>query len=369
MPSRIGNFGQFPGDRRDPKKRPGYGYHPPACTCYKCVEGRRKAEARRVAEATDRELRYGHRPTPKPTDTPTKPPKPKKEPRQKAPKPPKPKRELPERTEEQKARDAKLGGIILIVLVVLVVLAIVGVIWGAIWTVGFVREQVSGWSMPAMPEVSAPKLPEMSMPKITVPSQVTEFSMPETLLPSLAAPDPDAPAPAPAYVDEIERHIIAHTNDYRSFAGAPPLAYNPELAAVARAHAENMARQRTLSHDLDGQGPGGRAKAAGYECISGMGENIINYPTSHDKLRWPWSDEPNWNPLAYDVDPERIAWWMVIEWMGSEGHRANMFDPNFRSIGVGVASVESVRGTGAARRTSTPRRSLPIADRYAAIGG
>ena len=48
MPLRIENYGEWRGDRRG-------GHHPPACTCYRCNEERRRVEAskqeeRRVAE-------------------------------------------------------------------------------------------------------------------------------------------------------------------------------------------------------------------------------------------------------------------------------------------------------------------------------
>ena len=41
MPMRIGNYGQWEGDRRG--NRPG-NYHPPACTCFSCNEGRRRRQ-------------------------------------------------------------------------------------------------------------------------------------------------------------------------------------------------------------------------------------------------------------------------------------------------------------------------------------
>ena len=43
MPLRIGNYGEWEGDRRS--GRPGTGYHPPACTCFACNEGRDKQRA------------------------------------------------------------------------------------------------------------------------------------------------------------------------------------------------------------------------------------------------------------------------------------------------------------------------------------
>ena len=44
MPLKIGNYGNWEGDR--PGQRPGGGYHPPACTCYTCNEGHSRRAAR-----------------------------------------------------------------------------------------------------------------------------------------------------------------------------------------------------------------------------------------------------------------------------------------------------------------------------------
>ena len=55
MPLGIGNFGKWGGDR--PSDKPGYGYHPPACTCFGCIEARHRAEEKAVAELLDAQLR------------------------------------------------------------------------------------------------------------------------------------------------------------------------------------------------------------------------------------------------------------------------------------------------------------------------
>ena len=53
MPLKIGNYGDWEGDRSG--KRPGGGYHPPACTCYICNEGRaNQVTPNRTARAASR---------------------------------------------------------------------------------------------------------------------------------------------------------------------------------------------------------------------------------------------------------------------------------------------------------------------------
>jgi uncharacterized protein YkwD len=107
-----------------------------------------------------------------------------------------------------------------------------------------------------------------------------------------------------------EREIIALTNKEREAQHLTPLKENATLRKVAVAHSENMAKQETLSHELDGQKPEERIKAAGYQYLS-IGENV-----------------------AYN-DPTPAA---VLEaWMNSPGHRANILNKDFTEIGVGIA--------------------------------
>ena len=67
MPLKIGNYGKWDGDR--PSDKAGQGYHPPACTCFHCIEGRRRAEEKAIALMLDAELRQ-RTGTPKPEQKP-----------------------------------------------------------------------------------------------------------------------------------------------------------------------------------------------------------------------------------------------------------------------------------------------------------
>ena len=275
MPLRIGNYGSWSGDRRDPKKRPGYGHHPPACTCWACREGKKKAEARDIADAADSAIRRSAwKPAPAPARAPVR----------------------------QYRRKPQVG-----FLPILLSLAALGIM-------------VAG---------------------------ITAFASQS----STDAPDATPTFPYPV---EIELWVITYTNLDRELVGLPPLEYDERLSAAARAHSENMATQGKLAHRLDGTTPTSRGLAAGYQCsarlpngyhMSGVAENILQFPVEHRKTRWPWSEEPNWNPFSYDVQPKEIARGMVSSWMASDGHRANIMDPDHRSIGVGVASVQSMDGS------------------------
>lgn len=115
---------------------------------------------------------------------------------------------------------------------------------------------------------------------------------------------------APFRLSADEAAVIDQANAERKKAGLDPLKPNPKLAAAARAHAANMAKQDKLDHDLDGKTPSDRVTTAGY-VWSRTGENIgWNYPT----------------PKA-----------AVAGWMDSPPHKANILSTDYTEIGIGVA--------------------------------
>lgn len=107
-----------------------------------------------------------------------------------------------------------------------------------------------------------------------------------------------------------EQRLVDLTNQERAKEELRPLKPHPFLMRAARQHAENMARQQILEHDLDGKTPSDRVKLAGYR-FRRLGENVARGP--------------------------RTAEAAVRGWMSSEGHRENILRPEFTEIGVGVA--------------------------------
>lgn len=108
-----------------------------------------------------------------------------------------------------------------------------------------------------------------------------------------------------------EQALIELTNAERKKADLPQLRADPKLMSAARSHALNMAKQSTLSHELDGKTMTDRIKAEGYE-FSRAGENIA------------------WN----DATPKAA----LATWMGSAPHKENILTKEFSDIGVGVAT-------------------------------
>jgi uncharacterized protein YkwD len=120
------------------------------------------------------------------------------------------------------------------------------------------------------------------------------------------APRPSGSSPAPAA--DVTAEVTRLTNIERAKAGCGALRVDARLAAAAQAHSEDMVDRDYFSHTSpDGEGPGDRAAAAGYESWSG--ENIAaGYPT----------------PAA-----------VVQGWMNSAGHKANIVNCRSEATGVG----------------------------------
>ncbi|MDK0520611.1 CAP domain-containing protein [Streptomyces sp. ML-6] len=137
------------------------------------------------------------------------------------------------------------------------------------------------------------------------PASAPEPAAPSTGTPSTSTPTADAPA------TEAAARVLALVNDEREKAGCSPLTLDAELTKAARAHSEDMAAHRNMSHTgSDGSTPGDRITDAGYEWRA-YGENVAH---------------------GYDT-PESV----MAGWMDSPGHRSNILDCSFEEIGVGLA--------------------------------
>ena len=146
-----------------------------------------------------------------------------------------------------------------------------------------------------------------------MPRPLTAAVLAAALLVPAAAPgqQPTARKKAEPGPNAAEKGVIDATNAERKKAGLAPLKANPLLMAAARAHAQNMAKQNKLEHELDGKTPADRVKAAGYFGRR-SGENIA------------------WNPKSPAA--------AVEGWMNSPPHKENILTKEYAEIGVGVAT-------------------------------
>jgi uncharacterized protein YkwD len=122
----------------------------------------------------------------------------------------------------------------------------------------------------------------------------------------------------PAWV-QLELDILDLVNQRRaegancgsegSFGAAPPLTMHPALRCAARKHSKDMHERSFFDHtNPSGESPWDRMGQAGY-TYSSAGENIAG------------------------GSPDAAG--TMQQWMGSDGHCANIMSPNFEEIGVG----------------------------------
>jgi uncharacterized protein YkwD len=132
-----------------------------------------------------------------------------------------------------------------------------------------------------------------------------------------------APAQA-ATLSPAERSLLQEINRVRAAHGAPPLRVDDRLQRAARAHSVDMMRRGYFSHgDFSG-----RLMRFGVRGTA-MAENIGMGSGSYGTARG-----------------------LVQMWLNSPGHRANMLNPTFRRIGVGVATG-TFQGYGGSRVATT----------------
>lgn len=106
--------------------------------------------------------------------------------------------------------------------------------------------------------------------------------------------------------------LIALTNTQRSAAGLAPLNYDGRLASSAFAKAQDMLAKGYWSHTSpDGRSAWHFVSQAGYSYVA-VGENLAK---------------------GFSSDTAVISGWMA-----SSGHRANILNPAFKDIGIGIVS-------------------------------
>lgn len=110
-------------------------------------------------------------------------------------------------------------------------------------------------------------------------------------------------------LSQFEQEVVDLTNQERAKNGLAPLKMDTELSKVAREKSRDMAANNYFDHNSPNYGsPFDMMKSFGIEYRA-AGENIAKGQRT----------------------PEEV----VNAWMNSEGHRANILNPNFTHIGVG----------------------------------
>lgn len=111
---------------------------------------------------------------------------------------------------------------------------------------------------------------------------------------------------------KLRQELIEQINKVRAAKKVAPLKANALLQTLAQKHAENMARQEKVEHELDGKSSSTRAREAKYPGV--VGENVLMSRKRKGVVK--------------DA---------VDTWLTSPGHRNNILAGNFIETGVGVA--------------------------------
>ncbi|KOX03762.1 membrane protein [Streptomyces sp. NRRL B-1140] len=158
---------------------------------------------------------------------------------------------------------------------------------------------------PEKPEKTQEKTPEKKEPTAT-PSK-----KPDTTPSRTATKAPRTPNASAALSGEsaAAAQVLSLVNEERAKVGCSPVAANSALTDLAQSYSEDMAARGFFDHtDPDGRTPWDRAEKAGISNLGG--ENIARGQA---------------NAAA-----------VMDAWMNSPGHRANILNCDFKTLGVGV---------------------------------
>ena len=133
--------------------------------------------------------------------------------------------------------------------------------------------------------------PQVSNPDLIYPGQI------------LTIPEEDAA------VTQYEQEVIRLVNEIRAQNGLSALTYNWELSRVARYKSQDMVDNRYFSHTSPTYG-------TPFQMIRSFG---LSYRSAGENIAYGQSS------------PEKV----MEGWMNSSGHRANILNSSYTSIGVG----------------------------------
>ncbi|MFF3971068.1 CAP domain-containing protein [Streptomyces rubiginosohelvolus] len=149
--------------------------------------------------------------------------------------------------------------------------------------------------------------------KSKAPTTALEKSSPASKAPAppkTSAAPPPSKKPSPSPTDASARsEVLALVNQERAKVGCSPLSTSAPLTSLAQNFSEDMAARGFFDHtDPDGDTPWDRAAQAGVQGLAA--ENIARG----------------------QADAQAV----MEGWMNSEGHRANILNCDYKTIGIGV---------------------------------
>ncbi|MDK1475084.1 CAP domain-containing protein [Streptomyces sp. 549] len=152
---------------------------------------------------------------------------------------------------------------------------------------------------------------EAPSPSQTAPKAPAKPSTPPTAkAPAKPSTPPAKKTPsAPGKEASVEEQVLALVNQERAKVGCKPVKANAKLEALASDFSRDMAVRGFFSHTSpDGDSPWDRAEAAGISNLGG--ENIARGQATAEEV--------------------------MAAWMQSPGHRANILNCDYKTLGVGA---------------------------------
>lgn len=177
------------------------------------------------------------------------------------------------------------------------------------------------------PDTDAPEndIPEADSPGTDIPENDTpETDSPETEAPEGSLPDnntPDTPGngstedTTPEAEHTFLKQVVALVNNERAKEGLSPLTIDAKVQAAAQVRAQEC--EKLFSH----------TRPDGSSFSTALKEQNVSYRSAGENIAWG------------QHSPQQV----MDAWMNSPGHRANIMNPNFTTIGVGY--YENVAGT------------------------
>lgn len=178
-------------------------------------------------------------------------------------------------------------------------------------------ERPAAPSKPASPSPSASPTEKTASPTPSPTPSVTRTAAAPAPTKSAApaAPAPTTPAASatedakPAAGTSVQTQVLTLVNQERAKVGCSPLTLSSSLTSLAQGFSQDMAARDFFDHtDPDGDTPWDRAATAGITNLGG--ENIARG----------------------QADAQAV----MDSWMNSEGHRANILNCDYTTMGVGV---------------------------------
>ena len=172
-------------------------------------------------------------------------------------------------------------------------------------------------------------------------------ALPQGQMPSLS--DANLASAPKLDLRAVEKLVHAAVNRERLKINLGALAWNDQVAAIARSHSQDMAKRNFFSHfNPEGEDPSARGARQGWTkskggstsadgSVSGLAENIGRIGRFHS-LRREVENGRLKRVVFRWYTADQMAVQIVRGWLNSPEHRKNMLDPDRELAGIGLGT-------------------------------